>query len=410
MVCNHYSPSGQGIYAEFRRVLDTLDDEPIIARLLEYRPTGRPGWPLRSLWNAYVSAFYFGLRYTNDLIRLLEDEPALRDVCGFVEADGLPGRRTFNRFILRMGDHFDLIQDCANRLTTELKDVLPRFGEEIAIDATAVRTYSNPNKTSKVTGEVTDTEARWGVKHSAKAKDKEGTEFFFGYKVHMVADATHDLPIGFTVTPANTSDSPEMREVMDKVLGTFDWFKPKAAMADRGYDAMENFTYLYKKKIDPIIHIRKPTAEDKLYDGIYNEDAVPLCMGMEPMEYIAETGDGKRIFRCASEGCHLKNSTKGGTRHCDTVIAENPMDNIRVHGPITRRGSPEWNAFYKKRWSVERVFKTMKQSLRLEDHTARGLKHITLLASMSMLTFQATRLVKERAGAEDKTWKRRRVA
>ena len=403
--CNSLS---QDIYGEFRQILDALDDSKLLLSVGRSRIYGRPGYDVRTMWNAYLAAFYLNLPSTNSLIRRLEDDEPLRVVCGF--EDVLPCRRTFNRFIRNLADYTDLIEQCNAKLVSYLKTLLPGFGEMVAIDATAARTHSNPNKRSKVTGEITDPDARWGVKHSAKSKEKECTEFFFGYKVHMVADATHDLPIGFTVTPGNESDSPEMREVMDKTFGMFKWFKPKVALADRGYDAMENFNYLFKKKIDPIIHIRKPTAEDKLYDGIYNEDALPLCMGMKPMEYIGDTGDGKRIFRCASEGCSLKDSTKGGTRHCDTVIEENPLDNIRVHGPITRRGSPEWREMYGKRWSVERVFKSMKESRRLEDHHVRELKHITLHAAMSTLTFQATRLVKELAGEEDKGWMVRKIA
>ena len=397
-------------FSDLRAVLNVLRDDDIVAQLNAYRPTGRPGYDQRVMWRAYVASFLLNFPHTNALIRELQVNQALRDLCGF--GDELPGRRTFNRFIQRLADHPDLVEKCLSHLTAELKNRLPGFGREVAIDATAVRTHSNPNKKSKVTGDISDMEAAWGVKHSAKSKDKESTEFFFGYKVHMVADATYDLPIAFTVTPGNESDSPEMRVVMDKTMRMYKWFKPKVAVADRGYDSMDNFKYLYTKhKIDPIIHIRKPTAEDKLYDGIYNKDALPLCMGMEPMVYVGDTGEGKRIFRCASEGCHLKDSTKGGIRHCDTVIEEDPLDNIRVHGPITRRNSPEWKALYGKRWSVERVFKSMKESRRLESHCVRGLKHITLHCLMSTLTYQASALAKVQAGEKDSMrWMVRKVA
>ena len=408
----HYKSESQGIYADFRQILACLDASPIIDRLLEYRPTGRPGWPLRTLWNAYLAAFFLGLPHTNDLIRRLEDDYPLREVCGFVEADGLPGRRTFNRFIRRLADHSDLVEECANRLTTALKDLLPGFGDVIAIDGSAVHTHSNPNNKDKDTGLPSDPDARWGVKHSARSKKSDRTEYFFGYKIHLIADATYDLPIAFKITAGNRHDSPELPAVMDKAFADFDWFSPSVATADRGYDAKSNFEYLYLKHgIDPVIHIRKTNAHDGLYDGIYTADAVPTCMGLEPMEYVGQNGDGHYIFRCKSEGCHLKESTQGGTRKCDTVIVENPMDNLRVFGGKTRRNSPEWSVLYHKRWSVERVFKSMKESRRLDKHCVRGLKHITLHAAMSVLTFQATRLVKEQTGVvEDKGWMKRRIA
>lgn len=50
---------------------------------------------------------------------------------------------------------------------------------------------------------------------------------------------------------------------------------------------------------------------------------------------------------------------------------------------------------------MERVFKGMKQSRRLERHCFRGLRKVTLHAMMSVLMFQATALVKARAGDLD---------
>ena len=342
----------------------------------------------------------------------MEDDPALREVCGFDEPDGLPCRRTFNRFIRRLADHNDLVMACVHSLTNQLREQLPGFGDVVAIDATDVRSHSNPNKKLKATGLPSDPDARWGVKHSVRSKNSESTEYFFGYKVHMVADATHDLPITFKVTAGNRNDSPELRAVMDQAYAAFQWFQPQVALADRGYDAITNFQYLYlKRQVDPVIHIRRPTAQDGLYEGIYTEDAVPTCLGLEPMEYVGETGEGQYVFRCRSEGCHLKTEGTKATTHCDTVIVENPLDNLRVFGGKTRRGSQEWDDQYSKRWSIERVFKSMKESRRLEEHCVRGLKYITLHALMSTLTYQASALVKVLAGEqENMRWMVRRVA
>lgn len=393
----HYKSESQGIYAEFRQILACLDDSAILDCLQAYRPTGRPGWPLRTLWNAYLAAYFLGLDCINDLIRRLENDPALREVCGFEKDASLPHRTTFNRFFSRLSNHDDLVETCLNQITNGLQEQLPLFGDEVAIDSTSVRTHSNPNKESKITGEVSDPEAAWGFKTDARSKKKDGKEFFFGYKVHMVVDANYHVPITFKLMAANHNDSPQLPGLMDKAYETFDWFDPKVATADRGYDAATNFEYLYVKKgIDPVIHIRKPTAKDGLYDGLFNENAVPLCMGLEPMDYVGQTGEGKHIFRCQSEGCHLRDSTMGGTRHCDTVITEDPLDNLRVLGGYTLRNSPMWKSLYIKRQSVERVFKSMKESRRLERHAVRGLRKMRLHALMSTLVYQATVLAQLR--------------
>ena len=391
----------------------SLDDDAIIDRLQSYRHTGRPGWSIRTLWSAYIASFFLDLDSTNDLIRRLEDDPALRQICGF--ANQLPHRTTFNRFITRLGDHPGLVEQCINGITTTLQGLLPFFGTEIAIDSTAVRSHSNPDRKNKVTGLCSDPEARWGRKHSVKSKEKDSIEWFFGYKLHMISDANYELPISFQLTPGNRNDSPELRAIMDQAFADFDWFDPSVVIADRGYDSQANFKYLYDDHaIDPIIHIRRPTAHDQLYGGVYDENGLPHCLGNIPMTFVGTNGEGEYIYRCNSEGCQLQEARQGGITHCDFAFAEDPTANpalMRILGPVTRRHSPEWKALYSKRWSIERIFKSTKESCRLESHYIRGLKNITLHALMSVLTYQARALVKLLAGElGTMRWQVRKVA
>ena len=93
----HYSQradSAQDYLDELAAVFASLDDSALLARLQEYRPTGRQGYPLMALWRAYVASFVLNLPHTNALIRRLEDDPAFRILCGFGH---LPHRTTFNR-------------------------------------------------------------------------------------------------------------------------------------------------------------------------------------------------------------------------------------------------------------------------------------------------------------------------
>ena len=78
---------------------------------------------------------------------------------------------------------------------------------------------------------------------------------------------------------------------------------------------------------------------------------------------------------------------------------------------MIRRDGPEWKALYVKRQAVERVFKSMKESRRLERHCVRGLRQVTLHAMMSALAFQATALVRILTGQSDlMRWMVRRVS
>ena len=202
--------SGLGFLAA---LLDGLDDGPILVALQAYRRTGRPGYPLRAMWRAYLLKFVLNIRYNNQLLERLRGSRKLRGICGF--GDAVPSESALSRFVDRLADHQDLVEQCLNALTGEVRELaptvkpgkkgkpdqpLPPLGEVLAIDSTLFLTYSNPNRRV-----VSDSDARWGVKHSAKAKEG-GTEWGFGYEKHLVSDATHGVPLAFIITPANVGD------------------------------------------------------------------------------------------------------------------------------------------------------------------------------------------------------------
>ena len=385
--------------AELGRVLDLIDAAPLLAPLAAYRRVGRKGYPLAALLRAYICSFLLNLPSTNALIRRLEDDRELRVLCGF--GQDLPHRTTFNRFISRLSFHRDLVEDCLRALTDQLADELPGFGEKVAVDSTVVYTHSNPNR--KV---VSDPEASWTKKHSAKGKDGED-EWHFGYKYHLVSDAAYGLPImGFTTT-ASRHDSPEFTRLFEEAESAYSWFTPQYVMADKGYDSTKNHKFVLSRNAVPVIAIRD-MPKGKLREGIYTNDGTPTCMGMVQMEYVASDPEKGHLYRCAAGGCHLR--SRRGFSHCRYRFWEKRDDNPRVFGPV-RRGSREWKTLYKMRWSVERVFKSMKESRRLESHCVRGIRKVSLHAAMSALAFQATALARLRSGdIESLRWMVRKVA
>ena len=261
--------------ADLAATLNVINAAPLLFRLRLYRLTGRPGYPARPLWRAYVASFVLNLPHTNALIRRLEADPELRRICGF--GDVLPHRTTFNRFIQRLSHHTDLVETALAGLTDRLKEILPDLGETVAIDSTTVRSHSNPNRRR-----ISDPEASWTAKNSAHAK-KDGKEWHWGYKLHMVADAKYGVSLGQTVTTASRNDSPELPRLMDHAKNVLHWLQPRVAIADRGYDAASNHEYLHQRGTVPIIHIRR-TSNQKLRRGIYTTQGVPTCLGGVPME------------------------------------------------------------------------------------------------------------------------------
>ena len=110
---------------------------------------------------------------------------------------------------------------------------------------------------------------------------------------------------------------------------------------------------------------------------------------------------GAHLFRCQAGGCPLKTEGTKAVIHCDGEVWEAPDANLRVLGPLPRF-TEAWKHLYKLRMSIERVFRSLKHSRGLEGHCVRGLRKITLQATLSVLTFQATVLARLRAREPDK--------
>ena len=186
----------QGGHRFLAALLDGLDDGPLLEALQAYRWTGRKGYPLRAMLRAHLAKLVLKIRYTNQLLERLRGSRKLREVCGF--GDDIPSESAMSRFTDRLGYHNDLFEQCLVNTNDKMRELaptvkrregrqdqpLPPLGAVLAVDSTLFETYSNPNR--KV---VSDPDARWGLKHSARSK--EGKEVF-GFGLQDAPDFRRD--------------------------------------------------------------------------------------------------------------------------------------------------------------------------------------------------------------------------
>lgn len=319
------------LLAELRQIYEVLDDEKLIARLQQYRWTGRPGFSVRAMWYSYLAGFVLNLPSTNALIRRLQDDAGLAALCGYQR---LPSRWTFNRFVVRLSRHLDFVEEVMASATKEIRDRLQgAFGYMMAVDASVVTTHSNPNRRR-----VSDPEASWTVKeHDQQGRPK----WYFGYKIHLIADADTELPITAVVTTASVHDTTQLLPLLEKAKSELD-IKPQYVLADAGYDSNRNFDGIAQDhSARPIIKVRKTIRRD---------------------------------FR------------------------------LRQYGTLRERlsvPSPQWKAAYKHRQSVERVFSRLKGHKALGQHCRRGLAKVSLHCLTAVLIMQAEAVGKLRVGDYD---------
>ena len=372
--------------SEIERLGETLaavDFGPLLGDLTAERvySRGPRGWELDKLLRAYLSSYLLNLSHTSALVRRLRNDDDLRHLCGFRRR--IPHRTTFSRFFSLLSERRELVEECLADLTDEMAEMLPGFGETVAVDSTTVKTHANPNRKT-----VKDPDATWTAKTASRTRSTDGKEWSFGYKYHLIADAKYHLPLfGFTTT-ASQNDGPVLPELLDEASDTHPWFSPDHVIADKGYDSRANHEAVIERGSNPIIAIRRPakTLQRQFHEGVYAADGTPTCIGMEKMEYVLSDPEKGHLFRCRKDGCHL--DERKGVLYChdeEWVKDANP----RLLGSIPR-DTDQWKQLYRMRMAVERVFKSAKESLRLERHHLMGLKQVALHAALSFLSFQMT--------------------
>jgi hypothetical protein len=196
-------------------VLEALDAEKLLNALERERWTGRKGYSLRGMWAALIAGVLHQCQSLAAIVRLLERNKDIRMVCGFVGKDEVPGEDAMGRFLSKLVAHEDLVEVCFESMVERLRHLLPGFGQKLVVDSTDIKAFSNGHRRQK-----SDPDARWGAKGTAEQKQEQGKKhdlyYWFGYKLHLLVDGIYELPLSFSITPANVSDTRQMPVLLEK--------------------------------------------------------------------------------------------------------------------------------------------------------------------------------------------------
>ena len=386
---------------DIQSIFDAIDDAPLIAQLGKYRWTGRRGYTPQSMWRAVLVKYLLRLRYVRDLIAQLEASRPLRRLCGFRNA--VPSESTFSRFLARLVDHQDLVNQAIASASASVGDALvqlkragkmpnkgPAHGRVVAIDSSDIPAYGNP------WGEQpADPDARWGHRTPKAGDTGDGADMFYGFKLHALCDAYYGTPLSWEVLPANVNDYPRLAPLVDQLAADFPRMPTRYLLADRGYDGLSNYQHLDDRRILAVIHMR----DTQRGQGIIDVKGRPRCIGGVPMEYIRTDRGKGHLFRCnPDQGCPLKDTAPWLGSRCDTEYHETwEGDHLRRVGRLAR-ASRRWRRLYRRRPIIERMFSSMKRSRLLAEHSCIGINKVRLHVSLSLLTYTVSMLARLLAG------------
>jgi len=100
----------------------------------------------------------------------------------------------------------------------------------------------------------------------------------FRFRLHLIADATYEIPVVFSVTKASNSEQTETKKLLEEIEKVHEeWLEAcRYFLGDKGYDSSKIILQLEGKGVKPIIDIRicwkdgEETYQYRDTDLIYN--------------------------------------------------------------------------------------------------------------------------------------------
>jgi len=249
---------------------------------------------------------------------------------------------------------------------------------------------------------------------------------WFGYKLHLVVDSVYELPIGFELTPASSSDCPELIPMTEQLQVEHPELHAgiEEMTADKGYDSIaNNRDLLDDHEVKPVIDKRtlwkgadktRPLYPDRVDSFVYDEDGhvYCLCPATAEQRELAfcgfESERGTLKYRCPAAACGL---TCAGRAECQRRaplgvgdfgrVIRVPLElDRRIFTPIARP-TAKWDKTYNRRTAVERVNARLDRVLGLELHFIRGQDKMQTRVTLALIVMLAMALGRIRVGQAD---------
>lgn len=330
-----------------------------------YSNKGAHGYDPVSLFKAILLIYLGFANSERDLARKLKFDARLIYLCGFIFSK-TPTHVTFHYFRKRLGEK--IFSEILFTLIAQACAIIKDKNLILSIDATHIEGFPK------------DPDARKGAKSI--------TFFFWGYKVHMLCIAQDPpIPISIEVTPANRNDGkflePLVRKSMKNIKG-----RNIKITGDASYDTAENYSFLFEENILPYIaeNIR---GKYKVKKQIFIQDGKAFCPGGKELIYWGKEKRRKRIkFRCPlikrNEPCLFKEICWKGKYGRSFYLYEGKEIREKAH---LIRCSPEFKQIFRKRTTIERLFKILKNSHKLSQIRFKKIENIKIHAYLSTIAY-----------------------
>ena len=366
---------------------ELLPDGKLLEALVEHRGKGRNDCPVRVLWFCVVLQRL--LRHPTMRLTLeeLSRNADLRRLGGMDHAQGVPKPWNISRFLGVLGQEpfRTLLQEIFDRLVQRLGQAVGDLGRHSAGDATHL--------SARQRGRYTDgLAAPDGGKKEYTDEDGNVNEVleWFGYKLHLLCDARHEVALAYHITPASHADNQQLQTLVEEAEANLPEERIESLAYDKACDDNGVHEMLDGHQIKPVIQQRSlwKDKESRVLEGthatnvVYDEAGTLYCYDMisDPpvchrMAYIGhERKRGTLKYRCPAEHeswrCPSSKRCNKGKRYGMTVRVKQELD-LRRFPPIPR-ATKTFERLYKGRTAVERVNARLKVFWGVDDGNVAG--------------------------------------
>jgi hypothetical protein len=398
--------------ATIKRFLESVPDDKLLEGLRLHRGRGRNDCPVHVAWG--VVLLRIALRhgsFTATLAELARNEGLAR-LIGIEKPEDVPGPWNISRFLDVLGQepHRSELRRIFDTMVRRLAVAVPDLGRDTAGDSTALHGRGKEN------GQSVKAEAAQGLPQPSGGR-KEYTDDdgkvtkvveWFGYKLHLLVDAKHEVVLAYRVTTAHAADSKSLPDLVEQGQANLPEGRIKTLAYDKAADDNESHRLLNKAGIRPVIqnrHLWKEQTEQMLpgHDGtsniVYDEagtvhcyDRTSLPIVRHRMGYIGYEPRRQTLkYRCPArhEGwsCPHDAVCNAGKSYGKTVRVDRTID-LRRFPPIPR-ATKKFERLYHGRTSVERVNGRFKIFWGVDDGNITGSQRFHAMVGVVMIVHAA---------------------
>jgi hypothetical protein len=398
--------------ATVKKFLESVPDAKLLDGLRRHRGRGRNDCPVHVAWG--VVLLRIALRHTSFVATLAElgRNDALCRLIGIEKPADVPSSWNISRFLDVLGQepHASELRRMFDAMIQRLGQAVPDLGRHTAGDSTALHARCKDDEKA-VRAEIAQ-----GLPQPSGAR-KEYTDDsgkvtkileWFGYKLHLLVDAKHEVVLAYQVTTANAADCKSLPDLVQEGQANLPAGRIETLAYDKAADDNESHRLLNKAKIRPVIqnrHLWRDQTEQMLpgHDGtsnvVYDEagtvhcyDRTSLPIVRHPMAYIGYEPQRETLkYRCPArhEGwtCPHDAVCNVGKSYGKTVRVHRTID-LRRFPPIPR-ATKKFERHYNGRTSVERVNARLKIFWGVDDGNITGSRRFHAMVGAVLIVHAA---------------------